>query len=77
MVLSSLLYHASVHVNSRSPSTLFHYGETVSQLALRLENPIEAASDDTIATVGLLAATGVSLEPSSLYSIGTLTAFEL
>jgi hypothetical protein len=65
IVLSALLYHASVHLNSRSAATLFHQGETIRQLAQRLENPTEPASDSIIATVGLLAATGVSTKQNS------------
>jgi hypothetical protein len=74
MVLSAILYHANVHLNSRSSATLFHQGETVRQLALSLEDPTEAARDSNIGTVGLLAATGVSIHLNSFNNrIGILT----
>jgi hypothetical protein len=66
MIFSSLLYHASVHENSRSSASLIHQGDTIRQLALRLENPSEAASDNAIGTVAFLAATGVSIKFDSI-----------
>ena len=60
LILSAILYHASVHRNRYNAATLFHHGETVRQIAQRLDDPDHTASDSTIAAVALLAATGVS-----------------
>jgi hypothetical protein len=73
MVLSALLYHANVHLNSRSLATHFHQGETIRQLTLRLDGSTEPASDNIIGTVGLLAATGVSMKQETTHIISTLT----
>lgn len=59
LLLSALLYHASVHNNSRSAETLQLETETARQLSERLPDPAQAASDAVIGTVALLAATGV------------------
>jgi hypothetical protein len=77
LVLSALLYHASVHQDSRSPETLQHEAETARQLAIRIANPNEASSDSVIAAIGLLAATGVWFQrfpirpPSLTYLVDT------
>lgn len=60
MLMSALLHHASVHVDPHAPMTLMLHGRTIRYLSSCLKHDTKLLSDNTIATVGLLAATGVS-----------------
>lgn len=63
--ISSILFHASLHADSYrggqwSPSTAYHFGQTIRLLNEKLGDEREAASDAALCMVGFLAGSGVS-----------------
>lgn len=68
-----ILFHASVHIEScrKGPwisSTLFHRGETIRLVSEGLKDSDQSISDNTIASVGWVAAEGVNLPLGSCTS---------